>query len=113
MLAKVTSIFTTAAPTGVSLRYLGVILGSMLTLIGIMGWLTPEQVTALQNEVPGFVSALGTLGTAVIAIYAVVTKSSSDKGAEVAKQVDAKIPADAPVVVKTPAGQQDIVVQPK
>lgn len=113
MLAKIGSIFTTAAPTGVSLRYLGTILGSMLTLIGIMGWLSADQVAALKNEIPGFVSSLGALLTVAITVYAVITKSSSDKAADVAKKVDAQLPPDATVIVKTPSGKPDIIVHPQ
>ncbi|MBN9235080.1 MULTISPECIES: hypothetical protein [Phyllobacteriaceae] len=113
MLKSIASIFTTSAPVGVALRYLGTILGTVLTVAGVLGLLDQAQIDALRNEIPGFVSALSALATAAVAIYAIFTKSSSDKAAEVAKQVDAKVPADALVIVKTPAGQQDIVVHPK
>jgi hypothetical protein len=48
-----------------------------------------------------------------VPIYAAITKSNSDKASEVANVVDAEVPADAPVVIKTPQGVPDIVVAPK
>lgn len=62
---------------------------------------------------PILLSAIGGLVAASVPIYATITKSSSDKAAEAAKQIDAKLPADATVVVKTADGQRDIVVTAK
>lgn len=113
MLSRLTSIFTTANAAGVTTRYLTVVLTSMLTLIGAFNLMTPEQVEALQGQVPVIVSALGTLVGAIVIIYANVTKSSSDKAAEAAKQIDAKLPPAEPVVIKTPGNQADIRVSGK
>ncbi|MBR2689151.1 MAG: hypothetical protein IKE42_14965 [Aquamicrobium sp.] len=113
MLKSIASLFTTSAPIGVTIRYLGAILGTALTVAGALGLLDQAQVDALRNEIPGFLSALAGLATFAITVYAIFTKSSSDKAAEVAKQVDAKLPAESSVVVKTPSGEPDIVVHPK
>lgn len=110
---KFTNMFTTAAASGVSLRYLGVIIGSALTVVGILGWLTPEQIETIQNQVPSFVEAIGTLMTVVITAYAIITKSSSDKAAEAGKQIDAKLPKSEDVVIKTPDTLPDIKVAVK
>lgn len=111
-MGKLLGIFTTATKAGVSTRYLTVILGSILTILGIIGWLSAEQVEALRDAVPAFVAALGALVAAVIPIYAALTKSSSDKAAEVARQVDAQIPEADEVVIARP-GAGKIVVPPK
>ncbi|UPT53424.1 hypothetical protein [Synechococcus phage Ssp-JY39] len=111
-MGKLLSIFTTATATGVSLRYLTTIVGSVLTIFGILGWLSPDQVEALRVAVPEFTAAIGALVAAGIPIYAAITKSSSDKAAAAAKQIDAKVPKNSQVVIKSPGSRSDIVVQP-
>lgn len=113
MFKSLASIFTTSAPIGVTIRYLGTIIGTVLTVAGVLGLLDQSQIDALRNEIPGFVSALSALATVIVTVYAIFTKSSSDKAAEVAKQVDAKVPADQSVKITTPAGTTPIVVHPK
>lgn len=111
-MGKLLSIFTTATATGVSLRYLTTIIGSVLTIFGILGWLSAEQVDALRAAVPEFLAAVGALVAAGIPIYAAITKSSSDKAAAAAKQIDAKVPKEAKVLIKAPGQRGNIVVQP-
>ena len=115
-----TKIFTTANSIGVVLRYLGTIIGALLAIAGILGVLTPEQIAEITQKVrdisaqlPELLTAIGALMAIVIPAYAAVTKASSDKAAEVAKEVDAKVPTESPVVIKTPPGVDDIVVLPK
>lgn len=111
MLGKLTHIFTTATSAGVTTRYLIVVISSMLTLIGAMNLLPAEQVAALKEQVPIIASALASLIGAIVIIYANLTKSHTDKAAEVAKQVDQKIPIADDVEIKTPGRQADIKVE--
>lgn len=101
---------TTARPVGVAVRDGIVIAGSIIAVLGVLGLLSPEQVAELTQAAPAFMTALGAVITGGMSIYRVVTKSHSDKAAEVAKEVDAKVPAAAPVEIKTPPGVPDIVV---
>lgn len=110
MLSKLLTPFTTATAAGVSVRYITTILTTVIAIVGILGWLTPEQQEALTALVPGLLAAVSGLIAVLVPIYGVLTKSSSDKAAAVAKAVDAKVPAQAPVIIKTPAGKPDIVV---
>ena len=104
---------TTTTEVGVAIRYLGTIAGSIIMILGTLNWLTPEQVTELSASVPEFFAAIGAMIALGVPIYAVITKSNSDKASEVANEVDANVPADSPVVIKTPEGSPDIVVTPK
>lgn len=104
---------TTATSVGVGLRYLTTIVGSVLTILGVMGLLSSEQVEALAKQVPELLGAIGAVITLAIPIYAMITKSSSDKAATVAKEVDKEIPVNMPVRVQTPEGQNDLVVTPE
>lgn len=101
---------TTARPVGVAVRDGVVVIGSIIAVLGVLGLLTPEQVAELTQAAPAFMTALGAVLAGGMSIYRVVTKSHSDKAAEVAKEVDAKVPAAAPVEIKTPPGVPDIVV---
>lgn len=114
-----TNPLTTATSVGVALRYAITIAGAMATILSIIGLLTPEQATALtrtvqdvSKELPGLIAAIAGLMTVCAPLYAIVTKSHSDKAAEAAKQIDAKIPADDQVFIPTPSGQADIIVAP-
>lgn len=118
MLDKLLKPFTTATATGVAVRDLTVIIGAVLAILGILGWLSDAQVEAIKQQVavltdPALLASLGTLMAAGMSIYRIFFKSTSDKAAEVAKEVDQKMPADATVRIETPAGQEDIVVHPK
>lgn len=113
MLDKLLSPLTTASSIGVAIRYLTTIVGSIIAILGILGWLTPEQSEALTKQVPELLAAIGALAAAAIPLYAIWTKSSSDKAAEVAKEVDKKIPPEATVRIPTPGAAPDIVVTPK
>lgn len=111
MLAKILKPFVTSAATGVTTRYLTVIISTAITVLGLLGWLDAGQVAALKGTVPELLAAVTGLITVLVTAYAILTKSSSDKAAEVAKEVDAN--PGAPVVIKTPAGVPDIVVKDK
>lgn len=113
MLSKILAPLTTATSAGVALRYLTAMAGSILAILGILGWLSPEQVEALSKQVPDLLAAIGGLAAILIPIYATLTKSSSDKAAEAARAIDREVPAQATVLIKTPAGQPDIVVPGK
>ena len=104
MLKSITGIFTTAAPVGVATRDLTVIIGAMLTLIGVFGFLTPEQVEAIRQEVPGLLAALGAVAMAGTSVYRIVAKSLSDQAAEAAKEMDRKAAQGVSTDVKTPNG---------
>jgi hypothetical protein len=110
MLGKLLKPLTTAAPLGVATRDLVTGIGAILAMLGILGFLTDEQVAELTKQAPALLTALGTLIYVSMSIYRALFKSSSDKAAEVAKEVDAKIDPNSPVVIKTPAGVPDITV---
>lgn len=105
--------FATSAAIGVTVRYATVIISTALTIFGLLGWLDAAQVEALKNAVPELVGAVSGLVAVIIPIYAVLTKSHSDKAAAVAKTVDAELPKAAPVVIRTSDGVPDIVVADK
>jgi uncharacterized membrane protein len=111
------NLLTTATSVGVAIRYAITIIGAVVTILSIIGWLTPEQVKDLMQkvqdisvQVPALVAAVAGLVTLAAPIYAVLTKSSSDKAAEAAKAIDLKIPPSQDVVIQTPVGVPDIVV---
>ena len=104
---------TTATSIGVTIRYLTTIVGTLIAILGILNWLTPAQVLELSKQVPELFGAIAALIAAFVPLYAIMTKSSSDRAAEVAKQVDAQVPVTAPVVIKTPPDVPDIVVPAK
>lgn len=122
MLAKIFAPFTSATGTGVTIRDVTMLIGSLLAILGILGILSPDQVDAIKKQVevltdPKLLTALGFAITAGVSIYRNITKSSSDKAAAVAKEVDAGVKdgvllKSAPVVIKTPGKSEDIVVQP-
>lgn len=108
---------TTAAPIGVALRYISTIISSVLAIVSIIGWLTPEQVASLSlkvqqisGHVPELVTAISGLVALLVPVYAMLTKSSSDRAAEAARQIDRNISAENAVVIATPPGVADIVV---
>lgn len=120
MFEKLTNPLTTASSLGVALRYIGTIVSSIVAILAIMGWLTPDQVAeitrkveAISGQVPGLVAAVSGLIAMLIPLYAILTKSSSDKAAEAAKQIDKQIPPSAPVEIVTPGAAPNIVVPPK
>ena len=89
----------------------------MLAIVSIIGWLTPEQVASLtlkvnqiSGHVPELVAAVSGLIAILVPVYAMLTKSSSDRAAEAARQIDRNIPAADAVVIATPPGVADIVV---
>jgi hypothetical protein len=119
MLEKLLSPFTTATSAGVTIRYIITIITSMLAILGTLGLLTPGQVEdvlrkvqEISGQLPALLAAVSGLIAVFVPIYAAMTKSSSDKAAKVAKEVDEQIPASAPVTIKTPDGVPDIVVRP-
>ncbi|NVP55953.1 hypothetical protein [Mycoplana rhizolycopersici] len=113
MFEKLLTPLTTATSIGVAVRYLTTIVGSVIAILAILGWLTPEQAEALTRQVPELLGAVAAVVTAAVPLYAIWTKSSSDKAAEAAKAIDKQIPDESPVVIKTPAGVPDIVVTGK
>lgn len=120
MLSKLLTPLTTSRPIGTVIRDLLVALGAIVAILGTLGVLTEDQVAAikvqievLSGQAPALLLAGGVLVTAVTSILRTVNFSSSDKAAEVAKQVDDKIPAAVTVVIPTPEGVPDIVVTPK
>lgn len=110
MLGKLLTPLTTASSVGVAIRYLSTIVGSILAIVGIMGWLSADQVEELTRQVPELLAAVGALIALIVPLYATLTKSSSDKAAAAAKAIDAEVPKDAAVVIKTASGKPDIVV---
>lgn len=105
--------FTTATSLGVALRYISAIVGGVVTILGVLGALSPAQQEAITTAMPTLLTAFGAIVMAGVPLYAMFTKSSSNKAAEVAKQIDALVPPTAVVEVKTPVGVPDIRVGPK
>lgn len=119
MLGKLLAPFTTARASGVAFRDVFIMVGVLIGALGSLGVLSPEQVAGLRRAVedisgqwPQIMLALGTLMTVGMTIYRAVFKSSSDKAAEAGKRIDAEVPKDDAVVIKTPPGTPDIVVLP-
>lgn len=96
---------TTATPAGVATRDLVVIVGSIIAVLGALGFLTPDQVAELTRQAPVLLTAIGTIMVAGMSLYRALFKSSSNKAAEVAKQVDKSIPKNVDVAISatTPA----------
>lgn len=120
MLKSITSLFTSATAPSVAIRYITTIVGSLIFILATVGALSPEQVAWLSDtmdkisgQLPELIAAVGGLIALVAPIYATMTKSSSDKAAAVAKEVDKQIPATASVEIVTPAGVPNIVVPPQ
>jgi hypothetical protein len=111
MLKNILSPLTTATSVGVAVRYIATIVTSIIAVLGILGWLTPAQAEALTKQIPELLAAVAAVVPIVITIYATLTKSSSDKAAEAAKEIDKKVPAESTVVIKTPGAAPDIVVR--
>lgn len=109
--------FTTATAGGTVFRDAFIAVSSIVAVLGTLGVLGPEQVEALRQAVdnisgqwPQIVTALGAVGAAGMSIYRALYKSSSDKAAEAAHQIDTQLAPAEPVVIKTPSGQPDITV---
>ena len=117
MLKQILSPLTTATSVGVTIRYVVTIISSVVAILSILGWLTPEQVQEIarkveqiSGQVPGLIAAIAGLIALLTPVYAILTKSSSDKAAEAAKEIDKQIPAGDDVLIMTPPGVPDIVV---
>lgn len=118
MLQKLLKPFTTSTAGGTAVRELYQLVTAVITILGILGWLTQDQVTDLLAQLktlasPEMVAAIGGFLFALMSIYRIFFKSSSDKAAEAAKLIDQQMPKEAQVVIKTPQGQPDIVVSAK
>lgn len=90
----------------VIIRY---IIATAAAALATHGWLSPEQNAVIGQNIDVVAGAFVALGTVAYALF----RRPSSKALEVAKQVDAKVPKDGSVVVKTPGGMADIVVHPK
>lgn len=113
LLSPIFKPFTTATAGGVNTRYLTLIATTVLTFIGVLKWLSPEQIEELKGLLPQFVEAIAAaIGLAVYA-YGVLTKSSSDKAAEAAKEIDAKLAPAEKVEIVTPGTGANIVIPGK
>lgn len=110
MLGKLLSPLTTATSTGVVIRYLTAMVGAVLAIAGALQWLTPEQAEEILKQSNTLIGAIGGLAALFVTIYAANTKSSTDKAAEVAKQVDAKIAPNEPVEIITEGNAPNIKV---
>ncbi len=110
MLGKLLTPFTTPSTIGVAVRYLTTIATALVALLGLLGLMTPEQVEAITKQVPEVLTAVTTIATVLVPLYAVLTKARSTRADGAAKVIDAKIPPEQPVTIKTPAGVPDIVV---
>jgi hypothetical protein len=113
MFGKLTSIFTTAQPVGVATRDIITGLGAILAMLGVLGFLSEQQVQELTRQAPAVLTALGPVIYGGMTIYRTLFKSSSDVAAEVARQVDDRVIGQGTsAVVETPAGLPNIEVRP-
>lgn len=80
---------------------------SLMAAMFTRGWISPEHNAILGENLDIIVSAIVGLLTVLYALM----KRPSAKAMEAAKEIDAQIPAKQDVVIKTPAGRPDIVVQ--
>lgn len=112
MFDKFLNPLTTATSLGVAVRYGTTIVTTVLAILGALNWLDRDQVLALSKQVPELLGALAGAIALALATYATITKSSSDKAAVTAKEIDKEIPADESVTIKTPSGKPDIKVTP-
>lgn len=115
MLGKLLTPFTTATASGTVFRDVFIMVGAVITILGALGIVSQEQVAALRAAVtklsdPAVLAAIGILMAAGMSAYRAVFKSSSNKAADAAKAIDAKLDPEEQVVIKTPAGVPDIVV---
>ena len=117
MLGKLLAPFTTATAGGTIFRDVFIMIGTMLTLLSLVGVLTPAQVEELRSVVdeisgqwPQIMTAVGFIMAAGMSIYRAVFKSSSNKAAVAAKEIDKAVPFEEPVRILTPAGSPDIIV---
>ena len=79
---------------------------SLMAAMFTRGWLSPEHNAILGENLDIIVSALVGLLTVVWALV----KRPSAKAMEAAKEIDAQIPANQDVVIKTPGNAPDITV---
>lgn len=110
MLEKLLTPLTTATASGTILRYVLVIFSSLVMLVGGPQVLTPAQVDVRSRTVPEIVGAVFGLIAIIVPIYAARTKSSSDRAAKLAKEIDKVLPPAVSATVKTPEGIPDIPV---
>jgi len=87
----------------VIIRYAIVTLMSALVTRGLV---TPESGAFLSQNVDTVVGAVIALGTVLYGLW----RTPTARGLEVARKVDAQVPAESPVVIKTPPGVDDIIV---
>jgi hypothetical protein len=120
MLEKLLKPLTTARAGGVVFRDAFIAVGALITLLGIVGVLTPDQVIELKRVVedisgqwPAIAMALGALMTAGMSFYRAIYKSSSDRAAEVAKQVDEKLPPNVGMTLTTPGDLPNLTLPKK
>lgn len=117
MLGKLLSPFTTATAGGIAFRDFFIALGSLIAAASSLGWLSDAQAAYLKQVLDAILGnwapltlVVGTLMYGGMTIYRSALFAMSNKAAEVAKQVDAKVAPSAPVVINTPPGVPDIVV---
>lgn len=111
MLEKLLKPFTSPTMGGVSTRYLTVIITTALSVLSLVGILDKEQAEFFKTLTPEFVGAISTIVLTITTAYAILKKSHSPTAEAVAKTVDAGLPPKTPIVVSTPIGQPDIVIQ--
>lgn len=104
--------FVTSAKSGVSTRYLTVIVTTAITVLGLLGWVDDDTSDALKKAVPELLAAIAGIIAIIVPVYATISQSSSDKAHEAAQKIDAELPASAKVEIVTPGSKPNIIVQP-
>jgi hypothetical protein len=79
---------------------------SLMAAMFTRGWISPEHNAILGENLDIIVSAFVGLLTL---LYALIRRPSA-KAMEAAKEIDAQIPANQDVVIKTPGNAPDITV---
>lgn len=120
MLSTLLKPFTTPTAAGTVFRDLFLAAGAVITILGILGILTPEQVASLRAAIeqisgqwPAIVAAVGVLMAAGMSLYRAVFKSQTKQEAEVIAAIREELPPQATVEIKTPGSAPNIVVPPK
>lgn len=117
MLAALLKPFTTPTAAGTTFRDIFLIVGAVITILGTVGVLSPEQVEALKDAVetisgnwPALTIAVGIIMTAGMSIYRSLFRSQTVQEAKVVEEIRSELEPGAPVEIVTPGSKPNIIV---
>ncbi len=108
ILATILKPVTSPEKSGVATRDLIMVVSAIIAVLGVLGFLTPEQQAELTRQAPVLMAALGTVGTVGMSLYRIFAKSMSAKAEETAKVIDKTMPKEKDVAVAPVASNQPI-----